>query len=124
MPIEADKYYAAGAQAMRQCADAIAADPKWELMPKTAQMPVCRRADARVACDPPSGAAFRLPAVIGRCPDCGGPLDCQIDGGDDQGHTVMLTCINDCFGPGRQCDWQPIKDAARRYVNSANNQAD
>lgn len=63
---------------------------------------------------------FRLPATIGRCPDCGGPLDCSIDGGDERGHTVMLTCFYECDGPGLQCDWQPILDAARRYVNTAN----
>ena len=62
-------------------------------------------------------AQFRLPSAIGRCPDCGGPLDCSIDGGDEAGHVVTVTCYYECNGPGLQCDWQPILDAARRYVN-------
>jgi hypothetical protein len=70
--------------------------------------------------DAPPGSAFRLPSAAGRCPGCGGPLDATIDGGDERGLTVMLTCLYECDDPGLQSDWQPIIDAARRYVNTPN----
>lgn len=66
---------------------------------------------------PTDGTPVRLPALVGRCPDCGGPLDVAIDGGDSDGFTINLSCWYDCDGPGLQSDWQPIKDRARKWAN-------
>ncbi len=59
----------------------------------------------------------RLPATIGRCPGCNGPLDYEIDGGDERGVSVNLTCVYDCDDPGLQMDWQPVIDRAEKWVN-------
>mgnify|MGYP001562564110 CR=1 FL=1 len=60
---------------------------------------------------------FILPQEIGLCPDCGGILQCMIEGQDADGFNVLLICDPNCAGPRRQSDWQPVIDAARRYAN-------
>lgn len=59
------------------------------------------------------GQSFILPSEICLCPDCGGMLQCMIDGQD----ALCVMCDSECSGPGLQSDWQPVLDAARRYVN-------
>ena len=59
----------------------------------------------------------RLPSEVGKCPGCNGPLDYFVDGGDERGDHVSLTCVNNCDEEGLQMDWQPILDRARKWVN-------
>ena len=66
----------------------------------------------------PDGIPVRLPSEVGRCPDCEGPLDCAIEGRNEQGWIPVLSCNYECDGPGKQDDWHPILVRARDWANA------